>query len=132
MSQLRSGPLAPGIAFITGGARGLGNAIACSFAKEGSKGIALIDIQDEKTFNEGKAKVEKYGTKVGRNDLGSTEGGWADCANSASPFARTSRKRIKSSERSKRLSRHSGGLIMQRTSGLLSAHPTRACTDAPL
>lgn len=64
MSDLRSGPLAPGIAFITGGARGLGNAIACSFAKEGSKGIALIDIQDDKTFGEGKARVEKYGTKV--------------------------------------------------------------------
>lgn len=64
MSQLRGGPVAPGIAFVTGGARGLGNAIAVSFAKEGSKGIALVDIQDEKTFNEGKAAVEQYGTKV--------------------------------------------------------------------
>lgn len=64
MSQFRNGAVAPGIAFITGGARGLGNAIACSFAKEGSKGIALVDIQDEKTLNEGKANVEKYGAKV--------------------------------------------------------------------
>lgn len=64
MSQLRNGPIAPGIAFITGGARGLGNAIAVSFAKEGAKGIALVDIQDEKTFSEGKAAVEQYGTKV--------------------------------------------------------------------
>ncbi|GIZ42292.1 hypothetical protein CKM354_000556700 [Cercospora kikuchii] len=63
MSQLRGGSVAPGIAFVTGGARGLGNAIAVSFAKEGSKGIALVDIQDEKTFNEGKAAVEQYGTK---------------------------------------------------------------------
>ncbi|KAK3056930.1 hypothetical protein LTR09_001968 [Extremus antarcticus] len=63
MSHHRAGPVAPGIAFITGGARGLGNAIACSFAKEGSKGVALIDIQDEKTFNEGKESVEKYGAK---------------------------------------------------------------------
>jgi NAD(P)-dependent dehydrogenase (short-subunit alcohol dehydrogenase family) len=44
-----------------------GNAIACSFAKEGAKGVALIDIQDEKTFNEGKAKVEQYGAEVGNS-----------------------------------------------------------------
>ena len=43
----------------------MGNAIACSFAKEGAKGVVLVDIQDEKTFNEGKANVEKYGAKVG-------------------------------------------------------------------
>ncbi|EMF14484.1 NAD(P)-binding protein [Sphaerulina musiva SO2202] len=63
MASLRSGPIAPGIAFVTGGARGLGNAIAVSFAREGSKGIALVDIQDEKTFEQGKAAVTKYGTK---------------------------------------------------------------------
>jgi len=40
----------------------LGNAIAVSFAKEGSKGVAIIDIQDEKTMNEGKKNVEEYGT----------------------------------------------------------------------
>lgn len=65
MAEMRTGAVAPGIAFITGGARGLGNAIACSFAKEGSKGIALVDIQDDTTFAEGKANVENYGTKVG-------------------------------------------------------------------
>ncbi|KAK5682529.1 hypothetical protein LTS10_005657 [Elasticomyces elasticus] len=64
MSALRNGPLAPGIAFITGGARGLGNAIAVSFAREGAKGVAMVDIQDEATFKEGKEAVEKYGTKV--------------------------------------------------------------------
>ncbi|KAK5723448.1 hypothetical protein LTR15_005146 [Elasticomyces elasticus] len=64
MSSLRNGPLAPGIAFITGGARGLGNAIAVSFARDGAKGVALVDIQDEATFKEGKEAVEKYGTKV--------------------------------------------------------------------
>lgn len=64
MSQLRSGPVAPGVAFITGGARGLGNAIAQSFAKEGARGIALIDINDDKTFEEGRKAVEQYGTKV--------------------------------------------------------------------
>lgn len=64
MDKLRSGSIAPGIAFITGGARGLANAIAVSFAREGAQGIALIDIQDEQTFQTGKEAVEKYGTKV--------------------------------------------------------------------
>ncbi|OCK73173.1 NAD(P)-binding protein [Lepidopterella palustris CBS 459.81] len=59
----RSGPNAPGVAFITGGARGLGNAIAVSFAREGARGVILVDIQDETTFREGKAAVEAYGTK---------------------------------------------------------------------
>lgn len=62
----RPAPNAPGVAFITGGARGLGNAIAVSFSKEGARGVVLVDIQDEKTFAEGKANVEKYGAKVGR------------------------------------------------------------------
>ncbi|KAH7069727.1 hypothetical protein BKA63DRAFT_476666 [Paraphoma chrysanthemicola] len=59
----RSGPLAPGVAFITGGARGLGNAIAVSFAKDGARGVVLVDIQDEKTFEEAKRKVEEIGTE---------------------------------------------------------------------
>lgn len=62
MSQLRTASLAPGVAFITGGARGLGNAIAQAFAKEGSRGICIVDIQDEKTFAEGKAAIEALGT----------------------------------------------------------------------
>lgn len=60
----RSGALAPGVAFITGGARGLGNAIAVSFAKEGARGVALVDIQNDETFAEGKKNVEKYGCEV--------------------------------------------------------------------
>jgi NAD(P)-dependent dehydrogenase (short-subunit alcohol dehydrogenase family) len=64
MSHFRNGPVTPGIAFITGGARGLGNAIAVSFAKEGAEGVALVDIQDEKTFQAGKEAVEQYGAKV--------------------------------------------------------------------
>jgi NAD(P)-dependent dehydrogenase (short-subunit alcohol dehydrogenase family) len=61
----RSGPIAPGVAFITGGARGLGNAIAVCFAKEGARGVVLVDINDEATFEQGKKNVEKYGAKVG-------------------------------------------------------------------
>ncbi|KAJ9612904.1 hypothetical protein H2200_002845 [Cladophialophora chaetospira] len=60
----RSGPVAPGVAFITGGARGLGNAIGVSFSKEGARGVVLVDIQDKATFEEGKKAVEKYGAKV--------------------------------------------------------------------
>ena len=64
MSERRTGPVTPGVAFITGGARGLGNAVAVSFAKDGARGVALIDIQDEETFSSGKKAVEQYGTKV--------------------------------------------------------------------
>lgn len=61
---MRTAPITPGIAFITGGARGLGNAVARSFAKDGSAGIALVDVQDEATFQEAKEAVEKLGTEV--------------------------------------------------------------------
>lgn len=60
----RSGPLAPGVAFVTGGARGLGNAIAVSFAKEGARGVVIVDINDEATLEQGKKNVEQYGAKV--------------------------------------------------------------------
>ncbi|KAK3060111.1 hypothetical protein LTS18_009345, partial [Coniosporium uncinatum] len=59
----RSGPLAPGIAFVTGGARGLGNAIAVSFARDGAKGVVIVDINDEETMNAGKKAVEDEGAE---------------------------------------------------------------------
>ena len=60
----RSGPLAPGVAFITGGARGLGNAVAVAFAKEGATAVVLVDIQNEDTFAKGKRNVEEFGAQV--------------------------------------------------------------------
>ena len=60
----RSGPLAPGVAFITGGARGLGNAVAVAFAKEGATAVVLVDIQNEDTFAKGKRSVEEFGSQV--------------------------------------------------------------------
>ncbi|KIW33468.1 uncharacterized protein PV07_00318 [Cladophialophora immunda] len=59
----RAGPNAPGVAFVTGGARGLGNAIAVSYAREGARGVVIVDIQDEKTCEAGKKAVEAYGTE---------------------------------------------------------------------
>lgn len=59
----RSGPNTPGVAFITGGARGLGNAIARSFAKDGARAVVIVDILEE-ALQEGKQKVEALGTKV--------------------------------------------------------------------
>lgn len=107
MSHYRNGPVAPGIAFITGGARGLGNAIARSFAKEGARGVALVDIQDEKTFNEGKANVEKYGAKVSTLQFSSFRS-YLDNATSASPYVATLPKKTKSNELCKKRSIHLG------------------------
>lgn len=49
---------------MTGGARGLGNAVAVSFAKRGARAVVLVDIQDESTFTIGKSTVEAYGAEV--------------------------------------------------------------------
>ncbi|KAJ5772509.1 hypothetical protein N7520_003038 [Penicillium odoratum] len=53
----------PGIAFITGGARGLGSAVAASFAKAGARGIALVDIQSQEVFAEAAKEVESHGAE---------------------------------------------------------------------
>lgn len=60
----RNSALAPGVAFVTGGARGLGNAVAVAFAKEGAKAVVLVDINDEETMNAGKKSVEEYGAEA--------------------------------------------------------------------
>lgn len=35
-----------------------------SFAKEGARGVVIVDIQDEATFEQGKKNVEAFGTEV--------------------------------------------------------------------
>jgi len=59
----REGSQMPGIAFVTGGARGLGNAVAVAFAKEGSRGVVIVDVGDEATLQSGREAVEAYGTE---------------------------------------------------------------------
>jgi NAD(P)-dependent dehydrogenase (short-subunit alcohol dehydrogenase family) len=59
----RTGPLAPGVAFVTGGARGLGNAIAVSFAREGARGVVIVDVLDDADMEAGKKAVEEQGTE---------------------------------------------------------------------
>jgi hypothetical protein len=54
-----------GVAFVTGGARGLGNAVAVSFAREGCHAVAIVDILPDAEFAKGKEEVEKHGAKVG-------------------------------------------------------------------
>jgi NAD(P)-dependent dehydrogenase (short-subunit alcohol dehydrogenase family) len=62
---MRNTPIAPGIAFVTGGARGLGNSVAVAFAKEGAKAVVIVDINDEDTMESGKRAVEEYGAEAG-------------------------------------------------------------------
>jgi len=63
-STQKSSSLLPGVAFVTGGGRGLGLAIAVSFAKSGARGVVIVDIQDDETMKGAKAEVESHGNKV--------------------------------------------------------------------
>lgn len=60
----RQGPNAPGVAFVTGASRGLGNAVAVSFAKEGARAVVIVDINDEDTMKKGQAAVEVHGAEA--------------------------------------------------------------------
>jgi len=63
-STHQSSSLLPGVAFVTGGGRGLGLAIAVSFAKSGARGVVIADIQDDETMESAKAEVESHGNQI--------------------------------------------------------------------
>jgi len=60
----KSSSLLPGVAFVTGGGRGLGLAIAVSFAKSGARGVVIVDIHDDEIMKGAKAEIESHGNKV--------------------------------------------------------------------
>ncbi|KAM0360243.1 hypothetical protein ACHAPK_011843, partial [Fusarium culmorum] len=53
----------PGVAFVTGGARGLGNAIAVAFAREGCPSVVIVDILPDEVMEKGRKEVEKHNAK---------------------------------------------------------------------
>ncbi|KIX05631.1 uncharacterized protein Z518_03603 [Rhinocladiella mackenziei CBS 650.93] len=63
MTATGSTVIPPGVVFVTGGARGLGNAVACAFAREGCREIVLVDILSDEAMKQGKREVEQCGAK---------------------------------------------------------------------
>jgi NAD(P)-dependent dehydrogenase (short-subunit alcohol dehydrogenase family) len=55
---------AGGVAFVTGGARGLGLAVALSFAREGCSGVSIIDVLPDDILAAAKSEIEAAGAKV--------------------------------------------------------------------
>lgn len=50
-----------GVAFVTGGARGIGHATAIAFAQHGVSAVAVVDLLDEEAFERARKDVEKHG-----------------------------------------------------------------------
>lgn len=55
--------LPQGVVFVTGGARGLGNAVACAFAREGCA-VVIADVLPDEDMEHGKSEVVKHTQKV--------------------------------------------------------------------
>jgi NAD(P)-dependent dehydrogenase (short-subunit alcohol dehydrogenase family) len=53
-----------GVAFVTGGARGLGLATACAFAREGARALVLVDLLDDKVMQKAEQEVQQLGAEV--------------------------------------------------------------------
>lgn len=54
----------PGVLFVTGGARGLGHAIALAFAREGCTGVAVVDVLPDNELKSAEAAVVELGAQV--------------------------------------------------------------------
>ena len=69
MSSNTSSSLLRGVAFVTGGARGLGNAVASSFARAGCSGVAIIDVLPEADMEAARRGITELGAEVSPHDL---------------------------------------------------------------
>lgn len=63
MSAVQS-PTLGGIAYVTGGGRGLGHAVAAAFARAGCSGVTIIDVLPAAELEAAKRGIEELGAKV--------------------------------------------------------------------
>ncbi|EUC26711.1 hypothetical protein COCCADRAFT_31568 [Bipolaris zeicola 26-R-13] len=56
--------LVQGVALVTGGGRGLGNAVATSFAQHGCQKIVILDVLPNDIMETAKGELEKLGVEV--------------------------------------------------------------------
>lgn len=65
MSTSRHSVLPPGgVAYVTGGARGLGFAVACSFAREGCSAVVIVDVLPDDVMQKSSTEITNLGAKV--------------------------------------------------------------------
>jgi len=53
-----------GIAFVTGGARGLGNSVAASFVRAGCSGVTIVDVLPESEMETARNAIKELGAEV--------------------------------------------------------------------